>query len=101
MRVEIKNIEFESENIVFDVKKYPDSGFFMAKNNATTDLVFVNKKDTIMFAICPEEIFNNIVKTEKEKEVETTLPIINAIETKQKYDGDFILEFSRILLNRK
>lgn len=104
MKVEIKNIEFETWDISSVNDNYPNSGFFMVKIKETdlADLRFINKSNSVNFCICPEVIFNDNVKIDKEKETEAPLPIVSTIQEQQnKFDGDFILEFSRILLNRK
>lgn len=91
-KVEIHEIEFEDDDIQLDTDKYPNGGLFIAKRRSFSDLVFVNKKDKFVTAICPEFIFNDATKVEQ---------VIELPKIENKFDGDFILEFSRILLNRK
>lgn len=91
-KVEIHEIEFEEDTVRLDADEYPNGGLFIAKRGRFSDLVFVNKKDKFVTVICPEFVFNETTKVEQI----TELP-----KTENKFDGDFILEFSRILLNRK
>lgn len=95
--VKIETIKFEN----FEVKSenYPYSGIFISDvKKGTSDLRWVDKNVEINYCIVPAEIFQKVAKFEET----TELPAIQeTISEPQKYDGDFILEFSRILLNRK
>ena len=94
--VEIHYIEFETFELANENKNYPHSGLFMAKiKDGNADLRFIDKSTKQNFCIAPESMCNGVLNY---KEVEK-LELI--VEEKPKYDGDFILEFSRILLNRK
>lgn len=97
MKVEIKSIEFETSELASANKNYPSSGLFMVedKESGNNDLRFINKDVSHNFFICPRSVFYGCVAVVQESE---PLPIQ---EQQNKFDGDFILEFSRILLNRK
>lgn len=105
--VEIQEIEFSDVNKISKNVNYPNSGFFMAKiKNGVADLRFVDKNCEFNICIVPETIFNNVVQTQLIEEINERNELLkgtieNKQSEKQKYDGDFILEFSRILLNRK
>jgi len=97
INVEVVNFEtFEEAN---ENKNYPNSGFFMAKvKEGMNDLRFVDKSVKHNHCIMPESVFNGVFGT---AEIVKPLEAEQVISTDNKYDGDFILEFSRILLNRK
>jgi len=95
--VEINYIDFDTNDQAMKNENYPCNGLFMTKiKNGNSDLRFVDKNVEINFCIAPEVLCNNILTiTQKHIEPEET-PV-----QENKYNGDFILEFSRILLNRK
>ena len=62
-----------------------------------SDFVFVNKAVEFVYFVCPQEIFNSIFKDEEEIIQPPKKEELNS----DAYKGDFILEFARILLNRK
>jgi len=97
--IEIHTIEFETGIEASENKNYPNSGLFITRiKGGMSDLRFVDKSISNNYCIVPESVFNGVFNT---KEV-TELPLMQEIESvNQKFDGDFILEFSRILLNRK
>jgi len=93
--VQIHYIEFEDIVLASKNDNYPNSGLFVVKiKKGNSDLRFVDKTIEMNYCIVPESVFNGAVNFKNELEA---IPE----ETPAKYDGDFILEFSRILLNRK
>lgn len=97
INVEVINFEtFEQAN---DNNNYPDSGLFISRViEGHNDLRFVDKSMKHNVLIAPESVFNGVFgKTEEIK----PLGLEPIVSEGNKYDGDFILEFSRILLNRK
>jgi len=95
LTVDLNYIDFETMELAGQNKNYPHSGLWMVKiKEGNVDLRFIDKSTTANWCIAPESICNGVFDY---KELITTEPI----ETKKQYDGDFILEFSRILLNRK
>lgn len=94
MNIEVKSIEFETNAEACEHINYPTSGLFILKQEGFSDLRLIDKSVKNNYCICPESIFNSVVKAIK-ADIATVMPKEN------KFDGDFILEFSRILLNRK
>ena len=94
--VEINYIEFESLELANENKNYPKSGLFITKTPDGSDFRFIDKSIRHGFCIASESIFNSIANVYSKTESQE----LN-VDPKIKYDGDFILEFSRILLNRK
>lgn len=102
MKTEIKKIEFETLELKGRAENYPKNGFYISKELGAdySDLTFVDKRKEFVFYVMPfssfEEIENDFIIKD---EIETTefIPLNNSKE----YDSDFILEFARILLNRK
>ena len=93
--VNIDYTEFETMELAGQNENYPHSGLWMVKiKKGGSDLRFVDKATITNYCIAPDFICNGIFDY---KEPTITAPI----EAKKQYDGDFILEFSRILLNRK
>lgn len=96
--VQIQYIDFKNNDDASLNKNYPNDGLFISKIKETglADLRFVDKDYEINFCIIPadvaEKVFNNNL-------ISTIPNIINKPETE--YSQDFILEFARILLNRK
>jgi len=91
--INAESINFDNMEYKNKTENYPNSGFFIAKvEKGDCDLVFIDKKQEYTMYICPEEIFYSIKKLKPSDEL---------IQEKIKYEGDFILEFARILLNRK
>jgi len=101
--INIDSINFDNIEDKNKTKNYPNLGFFLANvENGFCDLVFIDKNNINPIYICPEENFNNIFKDIKACDfIEKLNPTNELIQESIKYDGDFILEFSRILLNRK
>lgn len=95
--VEIHYIEFITDAEAANIDNYPHDGLFISKTkNGMSDLRYIHKECTINNCIAPADIAKkvlNIVDSVVVKEIEQELT--------NKYDGDFILEFARILLNRK
>jgi len=97
--INIETIIFDSREKLGETENYPNSGFFIAKTkNNVSDLVMIDKKAKHTIFVCPETTLENLfenVAANKPIELEAI------IQNNNKYDGDFILEFSKILLNRK
>ena len=94
--VQVNYIEFETFELANENKNYPESGLFITKTPTGSDFRFIDKTIKNNFCIVPESVFNSTVNvSDKIESQELT------VEPQIKYDGDFILEFSRILLNRK
>jgi hypothetical protein len=92
--LKIKEINFLKGEERGLTKNYPSNGFFISRfENGTSDFILVDKNAERVIFLCPEEIFNSISEYEEET-------IISEPNT-DTYKGDFILEFARILLNRK
>jgi len=93
--VDLNYIEFETMDLAGQNENYPHSGLWMVKiKKGNADLRFIDKSTTTNWCIAPESTCNGVFDY-KEPE------IVHTVEPKKQYDGDFILEFSRILLNRK
>ena len=96
--VEIHTIEFKTAEEASKNENYPNSGLFIVREKGgTSNLRIVDKAVSHNFCIVPESTFNGICLFNET----TELPAIQEPTSEQKYEGDFILEFSRILLNRK
>jgi len=92
--VEIQTLFFITHEEASKTKNYPNSGLFISNvENGINDLRWVDKNMEDAYCIVPSEVFYSVMP-KKENIIE--LPL-----NTQKYDGAFILEFSRILLNRK
>lgn len=101
--INIETIRFDDVAKSNECKNYPYSGLFMVKvANGTNDLRLVNKNDLYNNYVCPESIFNDVFELqEKPKTIEGLNQTAELVQESIKYEGDFILEFARILLNRK
>lgn len=102
--INVEDIRFDNSEMASKTKNYPNSGFFIAKikGEIRSDLVIVDKKTEQTIFICPENFLSEILGSqEKPTNIEGLNPSTELIQEHVKYDGDFILEFSRILLNRK
>lgn len=87
--INIETINFQTVKEASLNENYPNSGLFIVRiKEGTNDLRFVNKKEDFNFFITPEPIFDDVFQ------------VFETLE-KEKYEGDFILEFAKILLNRK
>lgn len=97
--INIQIINFETGVEASENKNYPISGLFLVRTEeGMSDLRIVDKTVKHNFCIVPESIFNSIFGSVTEN---NTAQLESVSPTENKYDGDFILEFSRILLNRK
>jgi len=94
--VELNYIEFDSFELANENKNYPKSGLFITKTPEGSDFRFIDKSVKNGFCIVPESVFNSTVNISDKVEIEELTS-----NSENKFDGDFILEFSRILLNRK
>lgn len=100
--VKIKEIEFKKGDTKGLTKTYPSSGLFLIRDeHGISDFVHVNKEFEFVNFICSEEIFNSSFDDELETELPTKKELNISEFNTEKYSGDFILEFARILLNRK
>lgn len=99
--INIEKIKFENVEEKGNTENYPNSGLFESELiEGSTDLVFVNKKQEHVFYICPLDVFDSFYIDKQEvNDISTQIP--DKEKDSIKYDGDFILEFARILLNRK
>lgn len=97
--VEINYIDLENNDLALKTANYPKSGLFITRlKDGFSDLRFVDKKNEYSYVIAPELIFNECVTINESSEYK----FLEDIEIKNNnFDADFILEFSRILLNRK
>jgi hypothetical protein len=93
--LKIKEINFLIGDAIGLTKNYPSNGFFTSRlEGGISDFVLVDKNTEYIIFICPEETFDSLTIDSEE--------IISLPETNtDTYKGDFILEFARILLNRK
>jgi hypothetical protein len=95
----MKNLKIKEINFLIGdtrglTKSYPSSGLFISRlEGGISDFILVNKDVEFVFFICPEETFNYIFKGEEKTVISEP--------NNDTYKEDFILEFSRILLNRK
>jgi len=97
-KVEIEDVSFDTRTEALNSENYPNSGLFIVETDeGESDLVLVNKYSSVVFFIAPKSMFNNTLIFEEPIEH----VINNSSVENNKYGGDFILEFSRILLNRK
>lgn len=95
--VQIHEIEFDNAIKANETENYPHSGLFFSRvKNHSSDLRFVDKNIKVTTFIVPEEIFRNVIVNQKVKQLDDIL-----IQYKTEYSQDFILDFARILLNRK
>lgn len=106
IKINIETISFETIEDSNLNENYPNSGLFMVKvANGTNDLRYVNKNDIYNNYVMPESVFNEVFESQKIvdsfDELKIDCEIDEIIKVPAKYDGDFILEFARILLNRK
>lgn len=102
--INVETILFESIEEKNKTKNYPNSGIFESQaKGGFFDLVFVDKKQVYVFYICPIDFFDSfhIYQIEKQDVPRISKQIKEPKNESIKYDGDFILEFARILLNRK
>jgi len=76
-------------------ENYPNSGLFIVKTEIASDLRFIDKNSEYNYCIAPANMFLNSVEL---KHVNET--VLEPVQS-EKYEANFILEFSRILLNRK
>lgn len=89
---QIHEIEFDNHELAMENKNYPHSGLFDVKiKTGMSDVRFVDKNIRTNCCVAPSVVFFEV--THKDVYLDPVEP--------KKYDGDFILEFSRILLNRK
>lgn len=100
MKAEIKEITFETSELANNSKSYPHSGLFLVTNNeiGIIDLRFIDKGAKINYFICPESVFNGTIRTTI---VEDEPKIIEHPKSNDSSNNEFVLEFARILLNRK
>lgn len=99
--INIEKIKFENVDEKGETANYPNSGLFESELiEGSTDLVFVNKKQEHVFYICPLDVFDSFY-IDKQEVTKISKQIKEPKNESIKYDGDFILEFARVLLNRK
>lgn len=102
--LKLNYIEFEDFKTASDPKKYPESGFYISSvlETKTSDLRMVNKYTGLNLLIMPEDQFDSIGKyVIVETEEPTVLETNEVIPSGTMSDNNFILEFSKILLNKK
>lgn len=100
--VEVKEITFSDYKTSDDNKNYPESGLYLVSVEVAnqSDLRFVNKSYPTNHCICPASIYDGLnLKIE-------ALPKVETEELKQEIHSgfvseNFVLEFSKILLNKK
>lgn len=100
--VQIHEITFESSKETFESEKYPNSGLFIVEDLDTnlTDVRFVNKEINYVLGIAPDDIFFRLCKPTtiiNKQNPDTELKSVFYSEI----DQNFILEFTKLLLNRK
>lgn len=101
--INVEEINF-SDNLERQLSKnYPNSGLFISKlEGGTSDFVFVDKKVDFSIFLMPASIVESFFDLqEKPLTIDGLNKTTELIQESIKYDGDFILEFARILLNRK
>jgi len=97
--INIETIEFPTGAEASENKNYPHSGLFIARTkDGSSDLRLIDKTIKTNFCIVPESVFNGIFENVA---VNKPVELESVIQSNNKYEGDFILEFARILLNRK
>ena len=99
--IPIHEIEFENHAESMKNKSYPNSGLFLVKiTDGIEDLRFVDKSMPTNLCICPKSVFFGEVSDQI-----TTIEELPTIEQVKPVSGfsenDFILDFTKILLNRK
>lgn len=104
--VVIPYIEFKDLNEALETKKYPHSGLFIVTIKIDdeimqSDLRVVNKLVQKTHLIVPEKIFNSILPEMEIPEPKGLEVIQMEGEVQGMTANDFILNFSKILLNHK
>lgn len=94
--VQIHEIELDTELLGMDSINYPNNGLYLLKVKGQTHLAFVNKKIKDVMWIAPKDVWSDVLNVQTE-----LVSTIEDLPQQNQYDGDFILEFARILLNRK
>lgn len=102
--VHIYEIEFSEKQDSFKSENYPHSGLFIVKDNLnkTTDIRFVNNSFSFVLCIAPDDVFIrecNVQTVEALTDTETKTELKTNFNSE--IDQNFILEFTKILLNRK
>lgn len=101
--VKVSYVEFTDLKEAMENKNYPESGFYVVKiSEDNSDLRFIDKSSKLNFCICPESVFNGVEKyaviPPQQLEV---IPEYEVLPSQSMSDNSFILEFSKILLNKK
>lgn len=104
--VQIHEITFESSKESFESKKYPNEGLFIVEDLEInlTDVRFVNKENNYVLGIAPDNLFlraceikiSNVTIDQGINTDSELKPILTS-----GIDSNFILEFTKLLLNRK
>lgn len=94
--LEVQVVEFDNLEKANETKNYPKSGFYITKTSSCCEFRLVDKTQINTFCILPEPLFNSIANFSEKIEIQELVS-----KPENKFEGDFILEFSRILLNRK
>ena len=97
MKVEIKELELKDyENQWLNKDSYKDKGLYLIKDKYTDRGDFIFYDGDFVNAICPIGIFNKSIEYESIKS-----EVLEDVIKSDSYTNDFILEFARILLNKK
>lgn len=98
--VQIHEIEFDDLETSDKNSNYPISGLFIVRvKDERSDFRFVDKTVNTNICIIPESVLNilDFIQEIKPKQEE----VLESVKSNKEYSQDFILEFARILLNRK
>lgn len=105
MFLEVKEIKFANHEEAQKNKNYPDSGFYIVEiEEMHTDLRFVDRSTSLNLMICPKSVFDGLqfmaVNPDHHKEPEV-LTTLETVPPTGYVSENFILDFTKILLNQK
>lgn len=100
--VQIHEITFESSKKSFESKNYPNEGLFIVEDLEInlTDIRFVNKETNFVLGIAPDDLFFRLCKPTTIINKQNPDPELKSVFNSE-IDQNFILEFTKLLLNRK
>ncbi|AQX00436.1 hypothetical protein [Elizabethkingia anophelis] len=101
MFIEIKEVAFATGKEASENVNYPESGLYLVAADGNTDLRLIDKTVKVNHFICPKSVFDGIMTYMSNPEASKLSEADNTTPPASYVSESFVMDFTRLLLNKK
>ncbi|MEL7678132.1 hypothetical protein [Elizabethkingia meningoseptica] len=101
MFIEIKEVAFAAGKEASENANYPESGLYLVAADGNTDLRLIDKSVKVNHFICPKSVFDGIMTYMSNPEAPKLSEADNTVPPASYVSESFVMDFTRLLLNKK